>query len=85
METLVLGFWELELSNDEIIRSLKIGCCLLASCSYIAIPKKVFYILIRDIPKIIKFKATNSLRVSCLFCIFKHPPKKRFDGQNGGN
>ncbi|MDC2460923.1 hypothetical protein PO184_15845, partial [Bacteroides ovatus] len=25
----------------------------------------------RDIPKIIKFKATNSLRVSCLFCIFK--------------
>ena len=26
----------------------------------------------RDIPKIIKFKATNSLRVSCLFCIFKH-------------
>ena len=85
METLVLGFWELELSNDEIIRSLKIGCCLLASCSYIAIPKKVFYILIKDIPKIIKFKATNSLRVSCLFCIFKHPPQKRFDGQNGGN
>ena len=30
----------------------------------------------RDIPKIIKFKATNSLRVSCLFCIFKHSPKK---------
>lgn len=26
----------------------------------------------RDIPKIIKFKATTSLRVSCLFCIFKH-------------
>lgn len=38
-----------------------------------------------DIPKIIKFKATNSLRVSCLFCIFKHSPKKRFDGQNWGN
>ena len=30
----------------------------------------------RDIPKIIKFKATNSLRVSCLFCIFKHSPQK---------
>ena len=28
--------------------------------------------LIRDIPKIIKFKATTSLRISCLFCIFKH-------------
>lgn len=27
---------------------------------------------IRDIPKIIKFKATTSLRISCLFCIFKH-------------
>ena len=39
-----------------------------------------------DIPKIIKLKATTSLRISCLFCIFKHsPPKKRFDGQNGGN
>ncbi|KAB6202037.1 hypothetical protein GA409_09720 [Bacteroides xylanisolvens] len=33
-------------------------------------------ILKRDIPKIIKFKATNSLRVSCLFCIFKHSPQK---------
>ena len=32
--------------------------------------------LYRDIPKIIKFKATNSLRVSCLFCIFKHSPQK---------
>lgn len=41
--------------------------------------------ILRDIPKIIKFKATNSLRVSCLFCIFKHSPQKRFDGQNGGN
>ena len=30
----------------------------------------------RDIPKIIKFKATTSLRVSCLFCIFKHSPQK---------
>ena len=30
----------------------------------------------RDIRKIIKFKATNSLRVSCLFCIFKHSPQK---------
>ena len=28
--------------------------------------------IVRDIPKIIKFKATTSLRVSCLFCIFKH-------------
>ena len=36
--------------------------------------KKLF--LQRDIPKIIKFKATNSLRVSCLFCIFKHSPQK---------
>lgn len=33
-------------------------------------------LVIRDIPKIIKFKATNSLRVSCLFCIFKHSPQK---------
>ncbi len=40
----------------------------------------------RDIPEIGKLKVTNSLRVSCLFCIFKHsPPKKRFDGQNGDN
>ena len=30
----------------------------------------------RDIPKIIKFKATTSLRISCLFCIFKHSPQK---------
>ena len=30
----------------------------------------------RDIPKIRKFKATNSLRVSCLFCIFKHSSQK---------
>ena len=35
-----------------------------------------FVQLSRDIPKIIKFKATNSLRVSCLFCIFKHSPQK---------
>ena len=33
-------------------------------------------ILFRDIPKIIKFKATTSLRISCLFCIFKHSPQK---------
>ena len=32
--------------------------------------------LLRDIPKIIKFKATTSLRISCLFCIFKHSPQK---------
>ncbi|EEX44792.1 hypothetical protein BACFIN_07577 [Bacteroides finegoldii DSM 17565] len=32
--------------------------------------------LFRDIPKIIKFKATTSLRISCLFCIFKHSPQK---------
>ena len=52
-------------------------------------PKSKFenvVVLYRDIPKIIKLKATTSLRISCLFCIFKHsPPKKRFDGQNGGN
>ena len=36
----------------------------------------MFTTLSRDIPKIIKFKATNSLRVSCLFCIFKHSPQK---------
>ena len=30
----------------------------------------------RDIPKIIKLKATTSLRISCLFCIFKHSPQK---------
>ena len=36
----------------------------------------IFNSLFRDIPKIIKFKATNSLRVSCLFCIFKHSPQK---------
>ena len=35
-----------------------------------------YTILSWDIPKIIKFKATNSLRVSCLFCIFKHSPQK---------
>ena len=29
-----------------------------------------------DIPKIIKIKATTSLRISCLFCIFKHSPQK---------
>ena len=53
----------------------------------VAIPLPVsFYSYYRDIPKIIKLKATTSLRISCLFCIFKHsPPKKRFDGQNGGN
>ena len=44
-------------------KSLFVYCCELMS-------------LRRDIPKIIKFKATNSLRVSCLFCIFKHSPKK---------
>ena len=32
--------------------------------------------LFRDIPKIIKLKATTSLRISCLFCIFKHSPQK---------
>ena len=37
---------------------------------------KVYYRVLGDIPKIIKFKATNSLRVSCLFCIFKHSPQK---------
>ena len=36
----------------------------------------VYSRLIGDIPKIIKFKATISLRVSCLFCIFKHSPQK---------
>lgn len=39
----------------------------------------------RDIPKIRKLKVTNSLRVSCLFVSLSIPPKKRFDGQNGGN
>ena len=38
--------------------------------------KDGFIKLMRDIPKIIKFKATTSLRVSCLFCIFKHSPQK---------
>jgi len=58
---------------------------------HIKLPKSnnIYYMfvknLLRDIPKIRKIKATNSLRVSCLFCIFKHSPKKRFDGQNGGN
>jgi len=33
-------------------------------------------ILSRDIPEIGKFKATTSLRISCLFCIFKHSPQK---------
>ena len=36
----------------------------------------IFFPIFWDIPKIIKFKATNSLRVSCLFCIFKHSPQK---------
>ncbi|KAB6095505.1 hypothetical protein GA392_22925 [Bacteroides xylanisolvens] len=38
--------------------------------------QSLLYLLCGDIPKIIKFKATNSLRVSCLFCIFKHSPQK---------
>ena len=38
----------------------------------------------RDIPKIIKFKATTSLRISCLFCIFKHsPPKNGLTAKTG--
>ena len=37
---------------------------------------KYFREVFRDIPKIIKFKATTSLRISCLFCIFKHSPQK---------
>ena len=37
-----------------------------------------------DIPKIIKLKATTSLRVSCLFCIFKHsPPKNGLTAKTG--
>ena len=36
----------------------------------------IYSIVSRDIPEIGKFKATNSLRVSCLFCIFKHSPQK---------
>ena len=43
-------------------------------------PDKVYLTLYRDlgrdIPEIGKFKATTSLRVSCLFCIFKHSPQK---------
>ena len=41
--------------------------------------------IFRDIPEIGKFKATNSLRVSCLFVSLSIPPKKRFDGQNVSN
>ena len=44
--------------------------------SFLSMPGRHKYYLRRDIPKIIKFKATNSLRVSCLFCIFKHSPQK---------
>uniref|UniRef100_UPI001E558921 hypothetical protein n=1 Tax=Bacteroides finegoldii TaxID=338188 RepID=UPI001E558921 len=37
-----------------------------------------------DISKIIKLKATTSLRVSCLFCIFKHsPPKNGLTAKTG--
>ena len=40
--------------------------------------------LFRDIPKIIKLKATTSLRISCLFCIFKHsPPKNGLTAKTG--
>ena len=51
-------------------------------------PDKVYLILYRDlgrdIPKIIKFKATTSLRISCLFCIFKHsPPKNGLTAKTG--
>ena len=44
--------------------------------NYSAIAIIVFLVFGRDIPKIIKFKATTSLRISCLFCIFKHSPQK---------
>ena len=47
----------------------------IASIYGISLDEKNLYIL-RDIPKIIKLKATTSLRISCLFCIFKHSPQK---------
>ena len=37
----------------------------------------------RDIPKIIKFKATNSLRVSCLFVSLSIPPKNGLTAKTG--
>ncbi|RLT73120.1 hypothetical protein D7V78_11985 [Parabacteroides distasonis] len=38
----------------------------------------------RDIPEIGKLEVTNLLRVSCLFCIFKHsPPKNGLTAKTG--
>ncbi|KAB6221934.1 hypothetical protein GA387_16520 [Bacteroides xylanisolvens] len=50
--------------------------CTQQDLQKVGIPARKRLALCRDIPKIIKFKATNSLRVSCLFCIFKHSPQK---------
>ena len=47
-----------------------------ALSSYKVTPEEAQEVILRDIPEIGKFKATNSLRVSCLFCIFKHSPQK---------
>ena len=57
----------------------KIAKLLIAIDKRIATQNKIIeklQSLIRDIPKIIKLKATTSLRISCLFCIFKHSPQK---------
>ncbi len=43
------------------------------------------FLLFRDILSILKHKATNSLRISCLFVSLGTPQKIRFDGQNGGS
>ncbi|KAB6088270.1 hypothetical protein GA562_25010, partial [Bacteroides xylanisolvens] len=56
--------------DDELLSPSSIA-------EFVGVSKATLYrkfkeIIDRDIPKIIKFKATNSLRVSCLFCIFKH-------------
>lgn len=39
--------------------------------------------LIGDIPKIRKFKATNSLRVGCLFVSLSIPPKNGLTAKTG--
>ncbi|MFS2911524.1 hypothetical protein, partial [Bacteroides uniformis] len=45
---------------------------------------KIFYsALIGDIPKIRKFKATNSLRVGCLFVSLSIPPKNGLTAKTG--
>ena len=62
-------------TTDEVAKRLAIESTVSPADTF-AVLKSLGSVLGRDIPKIIKFKATNSLLVSCLFCIFKHSPQK---------